>query len=95
MQVDHYENLGLFKPNLRARRSSKSSLTLLLLIFAFSLPLVNQCVVPKNIHTSPPRRATEIPREEGVQKEAISEGVGGGGAYRDFFQGVWVRLASY
>ena len=37
-----------------------------------------QCVVPENIHTPPPprRRAMEVQRGGGVQKEAISEGVG-------------------
>ena len=34
------------------------------------------CVVPENIYT-PQRRATEIPRRGGSQKDAISEGVGG------------------
>ena len=33
------------------------------------------------------RRATELPRGEGVQKEAISEGGGGGVAYRGFLPG--------
>ena len=33
------------------------------------------------------RRATELPRGEGVQNEAISEGGGGGVAYRGFFPG--------
>ena len=51
-----------------------------------------QCVVPENIHTptpphplQPQRRATEIPRGGGVQKEAISEGLGGGALLTEVF----------
>ena len=45
-------------------------------------------VVLENIHTppTPPRRATEIPREGGIQKKAISRGMEV--TYRGFFQGV-------
>ena len=65
----------------------------LLLNFAFSLPLVNQCVVPENIHTPPLRRATEIQTGEGVQKEAISEGVGG--CLQRFFPGSYPLFYCY
>ena len=44
-----------------------------------------QCVVADNIH-NPLRRATELPRGGGdVEKEAITEGVGG--SYRGLFLG--------
>ena len=53
----------------------------------------NVCVVPENSHTSP-QRATEILRGVGVQKAAISKGVGMLTVVF-FFQWVLVRLVSY
>ena len=39
------------------------------------LSLYQECVVPEDIHI--PMEGNRIPRGGGVQKEAISEGVGG------------------
>ena len=41
------------------------------------LSLYQECVVPEDIHI--PMEGNRIPRGGGVQKEAISKGVGGGG----------------
>ena len=40
------------------------------------LSLYQECVVPEDIHI--PMEGNRIPRGGGVQKEAISKGVGGG-----------------
>ena len=49
-------------------------------VLGFFYAKVLHCVVPENIHTTPPPhpplKATEIPRGGGVQQEAISEEVG-------------------
>ena len=46
------------------------------------LSLYQECVVPEDIHI--PMEGNRIPRGGGVQKEAISKGVGGGVTYRGF-----------
>ena len=46
------------------------------------LSLYQECVVPEDIHI--PMEGNRIPRGGGVQKEAISKGVGGGGTCRGF-----------
>ena len=58
------------------------------------LSLYQECVVPEDIHI--PMEGNRIPRGGGVQKEAISKGVGGGGVLTEVFpQWVWVRLLNY
>lgn len=47
------------------------------------LSLYQECVVPEDIHI--PMEGNRIPRGGGVQKEAISKGVGGGGGYLQRF----------
>ena len=47
------------------------------------LSLYQECVVPEDIHI--PMEGNRIPRGGGVQKEAISKGVGGEGGYLQRF----------
>ena len=53
------------------------------------------CVVPENTHTLPTEANGNSEGME-IRKEAIYEGVRGGGAFRGmFFGGLCVRMVSY